>query len=475
MKNHILTRTVALLLAGLTVVSFAACNNGGNTTETESETVAATETVTETEIETEIETESETVMDTETVVDTEAPTEAETESETETETQWLPTVSKSDLNELMQSVFEGNKVIKETVMFIDKGDTKTLMYPIGEVDSVTSYDGTRTYRAGVDYEVVDGKLKVLANSSINCIGSATYYNYNTPIADGLYLIDNNGKKLYWGEGTIQNYQICVTYTHESTWEGYTQESQVSVYEDFLKKLEAGEDVTIVFYGDSITHGASASGFYGKAPYQPPYAILFTQALADLFDYTIKYESYANKLTGAPSVPTQPYVAGTRGTITYINTAVGGWDTATAMNNAQTYLYEPIAAHGCDLLVLALGMNDGVANTGASIQQFITNTCNVDPGASVMVVSTMVPHPDTNWDGQQKNQEKHLLSAVKRQQEKGKNVAVACMTSVSQALYQPNCKTFNDVTGNNINHPNDFLCRVYAQTLLQTLIGYENMQ
>ena len=34
------------------------------------------------------------------------------------------------------------------------------------------------------------------------------------------------------------------------------------------------------------------------------------------------------------------------------------------------------------------------------------------------------------------------------------------------------KKFIDVTGNNINHPNDYLSRVYAVTLLQTLAGYD---
>ena len=192
-----------------------------------------------------------------------------------------------------------------------------------------------------------------------------------------------------------------------------------------------------------------------------------------------YSHLPPTLPNPNSLPTVPpaddYVAGTRGTITYVNTAVGGWDTATAVTNAQTYLYEPVTTHGCDLFVVALGMNDGTANTSASIQQLVNNVTIIDPDAAAVIVSTMMPHPDTNWDGQQKNQERYLLNTAKRMRENGKKVAVACMTSVSKALYEPDRKTFNDVTGNNINHPNDYLCRVYAQTLLQTVIGYENMK
>jgi hypothetical protein len=47
-----------------------------------------------------------------------------------------------------------------------------------------------------------------------------------------------------------------------------------------------------------------------------------------------------------------------------------------------------------------------------------------------------------------------------------------VTSVSKAILER--KDFQDTTGNNINHPNDYFYRMYAQTLLQTLIGYENM-
>lgn len=32
------------------------------------------------------------------------------------------------------------------------------------------------------------------------------------------------------------------------------------------------------------------------------------------------------------------------------------------------------------------------------------------------------------------------------------------------------KRFQDCTANNINHPNDFMMRIYAQTVLYTLFG-----
>jgi hypothetical protein len=52
---------------------------------------------------------------------------------------------------------------------------------------------------------------------------------------------------------------------------------------------------------------------------------------------------------------------------------------------------------------------------------------------------------------------------------GKSCAVAKMTSMSQRILEN--KRFRDHTGNNINHPNDFLGRLYAQVVYETVIGY----
>ena len=43
-----------------------------------------------------------------------------------------------------------------------------------------------------------------------------------------------------------------------------------------------------------------------------------------------------------------------------------------------------------------------------------------------------------------------------------------MTSMSLSILTR--KDFYDYSGNNINHPNDFFGRVYAQTLLETVVG-----
>ncbi len=475
-KNRILTAVAAALLAGVVAVGMASCDStpdepdttvGGTTAEVTVEpTAEPTDTPTEEPTTEEITTEE---ITTEEVTTEEITTEEET-------TVSLPEqlgldVKAEDLKDVMQNIFAGTHSLKETVMFIDKGEVKSLLYPIESIVSVTSYDGKTTYEEGKDYVIEDGKLKITENSSIRVITSAKYYNHAGS------LISMNGKPIFWGESQVKQWQVSVTYTHTEGWEGYMQESQLEVYQDFVGKLIAGEDVTVFFHGDSITWGACSTFSENVQPKQGPYTMLFVEALADLFDYTVKYVN-TGLVASMPchTVPTQNYVAGERGTITYVNTAIGGWGSADGVNNFDKFIKEPIEKYGCDLFVLGYGMNDGglpAATTRANVKKIIDGVLEIKAEASIMIVSTMTPHSGSNWDHAPiKQQEKQLLNLAKSYCTDGVDCAVACVHSVSVAVQKH--KTFNDYSGNNINHPNDWFYRVYAQTLLQTLIGYENM-
>ena len=397
---------------------------------------------------------------------------SDTPDETETD---APTgelnVKQEDLKEIMQNVFDGTISLKETVMFIDKNTTKDLLFPINSVISVTSYDGKTTYLEGRDYEIVNGQLKITANSTMPAITSAVYYNY-----DGS-LISKDGKNLYWGESMMKQWQVSVTYTHADNWSGFEQETQYEVYKDFVQKLANGEDVTVMFYGDSITWGANSTFAEGVQPKQGAYAMLFTEALADLFGYTVKYVNTGLTCHSVQTVPTTEYVAGNRGTITYVNTAVGGWTSTDGVTYFDEHIKSQFNTYGCDLFVVAFGMNDSgmsASSTKSNVKSIIDKMYQLNSKASVMIVSTMTPHSGTNWDNNNiKGQETQLTALASTYQSSGKAVAVAQVNSVSVAVQTR--KSFNDYAGNNVNHPNDWFYRVYAQTMLQTLIGYENMK
>ncbi|MBO5512403.1 MAG: SGNH/GDSL hydrolase family protein, partial [Clostridia bacterium] len=462
-KNRILTALAAILLAGVTAVGLMACDTTPDEPDTTDTTVEAT--AEPTEPETEAPTEPETEAPTEEATTEEVTTE-EVTTEAPIKDQLGLNVKDEDLKDIMQNIFGGTRSLKETVMFLDKGEVKSLLYPIKSIVSVTSYDGKTTYEEGKDYVIEDGKLKVTENSSIKVITSEKYYNHPGS------LITMNGKPMFWGESQVKAWQVSVTYEHDAAWEGYVQESQLEVYQNFVKKLIAGEDVTVFFYGDSITWGACSTYLEGVEPKQGAYSMLFTEALADLFGYKVKYiNTGLQAAMPCHPVPATEYVGGDRGTITYVNTAIGGWNSADGVTNFDKFVKQQVEKYGCDLFVIGYGMNDGgfgAATTKANIKKMIDGMYEIKPEVSVMIVSTMTPHTGSNWDFDAiKQQERQLESLAKQLRKDDKAVAVACVHSVSKAIQEH--KTFNDYSGNNINHPNDWFYRVYAQTLLQTLI------
>ncbi len=385
-------------------------------------------------------------------------------------------IEKSTLDSLMQPIFAGNAVEKETVMFLEAGEAKQLLYPISQVQSVTSYDGKTVYENGKDYIVDRGQLILTKDSRIPCITKETYYGASS---SSLLQTEYNGQTVYthWGEGRLMtDWQVCVTYTHESSWDGFRQNCEIEHLMPFVEKLKNHQDVTVFFYGDSITYGANASYISNYEPFQASYPMLFVQSLADLFGYRVEYVN--TELADTSKVPQEPYVAGSNGTITYINTAVGGWSSKDAALQMDQYVGSILERYGCDLFVIGVGMNDGTFNPSLTAKH-VKMVCDLvlenHKDAAMLLVSTMVPNPNAvnGWYGNQPLQEKKLQQLAEEYRENGISCSVACMTSVSLDVLK--YKDFHDYSGNNINHPNDFFARVYAQTLLQTVIGYENMK
>ena len=361
-KLHLFVLCAVFLLAACLTGVLVSCQDG------QTETSSATGTGTSTEpqgsafaTDTEPETEPVTAPGTDT--ETDMTTETDTETETETETEGIKLNIKADaLNPLMTSLWSGDEVRNETVMFLDAGEAKSLLYRADCILSVTGYDGKRKYTEGVDYALQDGKIVALEGGALPTITSAKYYGADST---SLLMTKYNGKNVYthWGEGrAMTDWQVNVTYTHSDSWEGYRQTCEIGQFAGLVDKLNRGEDVTFIFYGDSITNGASASFVYNYAPQQYSYPLLLTQALADLFGYNVHYVQTG--LNGTSRIPNQDYtVENVRGTITYINPAIGGWNTQQGLDNYDSHVKPFIEQYGCDLFVLAFGMNDAGGDRG----------------------------------------------------------------------------------------------------------------
>ncbi len=376
----------------------------------------------------------------------------------------------NDLSKVLAPLWQGTEVYRESVMFVGKNDRASLLYPPKKILSVTSYGGDITYVEGEDFVCdAQGVIALTAHTRIPYIKEEDYY-HDDP--SSLISIPYKGKDtfIYWGEGTaMTRWQIAVTYTHEAT-PIEAPACHTERFADLLGKLARGEDVTVLFYGDSITAGANSSYACETPPYLSPWTMLSTKYLARKYGYTERF--IATGLPRTQTVPAEDLVCGTRGTLTYVNTAVPGWSSAQGAENLAERVSAPIAQYGCDLFVLAFGMNDkrfSVAEHIANLRTMLDRALAAAPSAAVLLVTPMYPNPaSARWCINQPLFEPAVAALAEEYMQKGTPCAMVPMTAMSARVLAR--KRFCDYSGNNINHPNDFMGRLYAQTVLQTLVG-----
>lgn len=340
------------------------------------------------------------------------------------------------------------EIYNETVMFVGQNDTAKLLYEPEQILSVLEYGLQSSYEEGKDYIVEKGSIRRGTESSIPFWQAHEYYRA-TPDAYTIGVDQNTvtglpeGKRyLKYGEGdTFTKNQIAVTYTTNCAWKGPIPVGKSERFSNVLTKLQAGEETKLLFYGDSITTGCNASGTAqggNVAPYMPS----FPEMVCDYLENKFKSE------------------------IVYINTAVGGKD----VNWGQSELDERVIAHSPDLIFIGFGMNDGKKTIDAyrsGVQNMIDSIHTALPNAEVVLLATMLPNyeADSGWNGNQK----HFASELLRLEQLYDFAGVANITEMHRAMFDAG-KRYRDVTGNNINHPNDFVVRLYAQVILKTLLG-----
>ena len=128
----------------------------------------------------------------------------------------------------------------------------------------------------------------------------------------------------------------------------------------------------------------------------------------------------------------------------------------------------------DFVILAFGMNDaGGFHPNVFYQKMlniitkIRNACGEVPFA---IISPIMPNPLVAFTAGSSICRYHAEypQVFKRLQQDLKGVAWANVTQMHNLLLQR--KALFDTLSNNVNHPNDFMHRIYAQTLLKTILG-----
>ena len=122
----------------------------------------------------------------------------------------------------------------------------------------------------------------------------------------------------------------------------------------------------------------------------------------------------------------------------------------------------------DLVLIAYGMNDAGFIT---VEQFMVHTTRLldairarNAACDVILVSSMLGNPEWVYTPF----EKFLTFRDALATLCGLGLALADLTSVWADLLK--VKSYLDLTGNGVNHPNDFAHRIYAQVLME-LLGF----
>jgi len=362
-----------------------------------------------------------------------------------------------DMDRLLTPVWEGSTVYRESFMPVAPAGQEVrvpLLYKAETIVEVMDAQITIRYEEGKDYRLEDGVLVIPTDSAIKGMTMEEYY--PAEYIEGNIFWKRGGGYQYFAEGNFfHQKQFVVTYTHSGSWGGPLPEASLAKLPRLKAKLEAGEPVKVLFYGDSITTGANSSGMTGIEPFQPDWCQMVMEGLKKRWP-EVSFES--------------------------VNTAVGGTLSQWGLEEAPTRA----AAHKPDLAILAFGMNDGSLSVSKEAYQAnmrgIMDVISAEkPDAEFILIATTIPNEETllmrsrpRAEGEDPTCEDHRSFNNGRHDEflpmlealKGEHVALTDMTTMHHYLLS--IKPFRDMTGNNVNHPNDFLARMYAQTVLGTL-------
>ena len=371
-------------------------------------------------------------------------------------------LTEFNLDKYLTPVWSGNVSYAESAFVRQnkngKVDPIQLLYDIDEIVSVRSFDLKTKYVEGIDYKVTNGKLEILEGGSIPVLEYSKYH-LSTYVNDGLQTqipaSDNSGTAYILSETTKTNpgmsaWSLAVTYKHTSKSVITKPVDNSSVFEEFVLKLENGEDVKAVFYGDSITYGWAASNTeeVSRAPYCPSYPNLAMDYLENKYGITV----------------------------TRANHSRSGETTNWAKEYAN---YTKVVDENPDIVILAFGMNDAggidtntfVANI-KGIMRNITADCKEkwNKDVPIVLVGSMLPNAEVGFQPGSCLLGYHheYAEALQDLKYNKANFAFANVTKAHEQMLTR--KVFQDTTSSNSNHPNDYMHRVYAQVVLRTILG-----
>lgn len=343
-----------------------------------------------------------------------------------------------DLKAYTRPFWATDTIADETAQVIRDNDVATahILFKAKKILSVKAANYSREFIKGIDWDYKDGQLVFGPRSGVPFFHPEDLV-FNKPVPGGSMPGKTPNTFVLFSEGTyFSSKQISVTYIRKKSesWKGPVPQFAANTLPNTIAKLEKKEKLKIVFYGNSIEVGHNASGLENTPPFMPVWPELVINSLNEHY----------------------------QGDISFVNRSVSGKLAKWGRDSVATRL----VAEKPDLVIIGFGMNDGTGKVPAyvyreQIKGIIDSVKLKNPDAEFILIAPMLANPASAFDGLQSEYKPELDKLT------GKGVVVADITGVHAELLKH--KRYQDMTGNNINHPNDYLARWYAQFICGILI------
>ncbi|MEQ9407078.1 MAG: SGNH/GDSL hydrolase family protein [Fuerstiella sp.] len=346
--------------------------------------------------------------------------------------------------ELLKPFWLSQVVYDEPVLFVrdaeDQVAKASLLFPVQKIIAVHDASGEVSFQPDTDFQFEPGRRQIVVPHGSRIVSYAAK-DLRRPAGSQKYRLthrDGNGEILFGAKLEYHNMQTMVTYVKAvDEWPVKMPKFDADVLPRTVQRLQTAQPVSIVLLGDSISTGCNASGWGEGAPYQPPWQDLLLMHLQHCCE----------------------------GDVRLTNLAVGGTSTPWGLT-----MIDQVVAQKPDLVLLAFGMNDSAGRSAAEYGQntaaMIAKIREGRPEAEFILIASMLGNRD--WTTLKHDVFPDYRNELAKLA--GRGIALADMTSVWTEFLKR--KKDRDLTGNGVNHPNDFGHRVYAQVLAALLTDPE---
>ena len=218
------------------------------------------------------------------------------------------------------------------------------------------------------------------------------------------------------------------------------------------KLKNGQNITLAVLGDSITEGCSStekiSEVLGKtvAPNTPCYARQLKEEIERVYGVEVKFT----------------------------NAGVGGTNSSDLFNGSRAaQLYAQAKQTAPDLCVIAYGTNDVAVNDeiefSVNIERAISEMRAASASCEFILVNAFPCNPLVEQKSGMYDKYLAKMKAIAASYDDG-SVTVVDLHKVGEYMLQT--KRYCEISSSNVNHPNDFMHRTYAMSIMCALCDYK---